>query len=75
MTEETPNTTDVDDCCTRLTENDSTLTEVNVNNMKHISRERIKALIDCAKKSHSLQKLSLCNTAITDKEAEVSGRT
>ena len=74
MPEEPPNSTDVEECIRRLNADDETLTEVNINNMKHVSRERLISIIDAAKQSTSIQSLAMCNTAMTDKEAAVGRR-
>lgn len=56
----------------KLETNDEMLTEININNMKRISKERIKALIKASCASKHVRKLSLANTAISDQEARVS---
>lgn len=58
--------------CRRLEEDDETLTEVNINNMKRVSKERIRNLIAAACNSKHIQKISMANTAISDSEARVS---
>lgn len=58
--------------CRRLEANDENMTEVNINNMKRISKERIKTLIKASCASKHIQKLSMANTAISDQEARVS---
>ena len=55
----------------QLESDDSNLTEVNINNMKRVSKERIRNLIKSAKHSKHITKLSLANTAISDSEARV----
>lgn len=40
--------------------------------MKRVSKERIRNLIESAKKSKHIEKLSMSNTAIGDAEARVS---
>ncbi|KAI6242418.1 Tropomodulin [Aphelenchoides fujianensis] len=67
--DEPENETDVDECIRRLEADDQALTEVNINNMKRISKERIRKLIRSACNSKHLTKLSLSNTAIDDQEA------
>jgi tropomodulin len=67
--DEPENMTDVEDCLKRLEQNDETLEEVNINNMKRISKERIRSLINAACNSKHLKKLCLANTAIGDSEA------
>uniref|UniRef100_A0A914EMD2 Tropomodulin n=1 Tax=Acrobeloides nanus TaxID=290746 RepID=A0A914EMD2_9BILA len=67
--EEPENQTDVEECIRQLESDDSNLTEVNINNMKRVSKERIRNLIKSAKHSKHITKLSLANTAISDSEA------
>lgn len=67
--DEGENETDVEDCIKRLEEDDETLTEVNINNMKRVSKERIRNLIAAACNSKHIQKISMANTAISDSEA------
>jgi hypothetical protein len=50
---------------------DPSLEEVNLNNLKRLSKERIRALIRAACKSKTLKRFSLANTAIADSEARV----
>uniref|UniRef100_A0A915PB34 Tropomodulin n=2 Tax=Meloidogyne TaxID=189290 RepID=A0A915PB34_9BILA len=67
--DEPENETDVEDCIRRLEQSDTSLNEININNMKRISKERIRQMIRAATKSKNLKKLSLANTAISDQEA------
>lgn len=67
--DEPENETDVEDCIKRLESGDSTLEEINMNNMKRASKERIRSMIRAACKSKNLKKLLLANTAISDQEA------
>ncbi|EJD76214.1 LMOD1 protein [Loa loa] len=69
LPEEPENETDVDDCIKKLEANDEMVTEVNINNMKRISKERIRALIKASCASKHIKKLSMANTAISDQEA------
>ncbi|VDK71401.1 unnamed protein product [Litomosoides sigmodontis] len=69
LPEEPENETDVDDCIKKLEADDEMVTEVNINNMKRVSKERIKALIKASCASKHIKKLSLANTAISDQEA------
>uniref|UniRef100_A0A914WWF9 Phytanoyl-CoA hydroxylase-interacting protein-like C-terminal domain-containing protein n=1 Tax=Plectus sambesii TaxID=2011161 RepID=A0A914WWF9_9BILA len=71
--EEPPNQTNVDDCIERLQKDDSEMTDINLNNMKRVPKERIKTLIKTAAQSTHLRKFSLANTAITDAEARMWG--
>ncbi|CAJ0946693.1 unnamed protein product, partial [Mesorhabditis belari] len=67
--DEPENVTDVDDCINRLHDNDSSLKTVNINNMKRVSKEKIRQLIDAASNSKHIESFSLSNTAIADTEA------
>uniref|UniRef100_A0A7E4V0U7 Tropomodulin n=1 Tax=Panagrellus redivivus TaxID=6233 RepID=A0A7E4V0U7_PANRE len=67
--DEGENLTDVEDVMKKIENGDESLTEVNINNMKRISKERIRSLINSAAKSKVLTKLSMSNTAIGDSEA------
>ncbi|KHJ92620.1 Tropomodulin [Oesophagostomum dentatum] len=69
MPDEPDNETDVDDCIKRLEEDDEDMKEVNINNMKRVSKERIRKLITAACASKHITKLSMANTAISDSEA------
>lgn len=59
----------VESCINRLREDDTDLKEVNINNMKRVSKERIRSLIEAACNSKHIEKFSLANTAISDSEA------
>ncbi|CEF65582.1 FI20012p1 [Strongyloides ratti] len=67
--DEPENQTNVEECINKLEVNDPTMKEVNINNMKSISKERLRCLIDKAIKSDYLTKLSMANTAMSDSEA------
>lgn len=67
--DEPENQTDVVDCIKRLEEDDESLTDVNINNMKTVSKERIRTLITAACNSKHIERFSLANTAISDSEA------
>ncbi|EFO90715.1 CRE-UNC-94 protein [Caenorhabditis remanei] len=67
--DEPDNDTDVESCINRLREDDTDLKEVNINNMKRVSKERIRTLIEAACNSKHIEKFSLANTAISDSEA------
>ncbi|VDK17324.1 unnamed protein product [Anisakis simplex] len=69
IAEEPENQTDVDDCIKRLEADDEELTEVNINNLKRTSKERIKSLIRAACASKHIKKLTMANTGISDQEA------
>lgn len=67
--DEPENETDVEDCIKRLEADDEDMTEVNINNMKRVSKERIRTLITAACNSKHIRKLTMANTAISDSEA------
>ncbi|KAK6011942.1 Tropomodulin, partial [Ostertagia ostertagi] len=72
--DEPENDTNVDECIKRLEEDDEDMKEVNVNNMKRISKrchlqEQITKLISAACESNHITKLSMANTAMSDNEA------
>ncbi|KHN74350.1 Tropomodulin, partial [Toxocara canis] len=54
---------------TRLEADDENLTEVNINNLRRTSKERIKNLIKAACASKHIKKLAMANTGISDQEA------
>lgn len=68
--DEPDNETDVVECIRRLEENDEEMTEVNVNNMKRISKEEMNKLITAACSSDHITKLCMANTAMSDSEAK-----
>ncbi|KAI3416118.1 hypothetical protein GPALN_005667 [Globodera pallida] len=67
--DEPENVTDVEECTRRLESDDMALEEININNMKRVSKERIRTMIRAACKSKHLKKLHMANTAISDQEA------
>ncbi|VDM41064.1 unnamed protein product [Toxocara canis] len=69
IAEEPENETDVSDCIKRLEADDENLTEVNINNLRRTSKERIKNLIKAACASKHIKKLAMANTGISDQEA------
>lgn len=68
---EPDNQTDVDDSIKRVTSNDSTLTQLNLNNIKNISYEKMQQLIDGMKKNTNVQTLSLANIEMPDSIGKV----
>ena len=71
--DEGENETDVEACMRKLESDDSSLVEVNINNMKRVSKERIRGLIEAARRSKHIETFCMSNTAIGDAEARVSG--
>lgn len=49
-----------------LAKNDPSLVEVNLNNIKHITRDTFKKLFEALKTNTHLKTLSLCNVGLTD---------
>ncbi|GMR53465.1 hypothetical protein PMAYCL1PPCAC_23660 [Pristionchus mayeri] len=67
--DEPENETDVDECIQRLEADEEGIKEVNINNMKRLSKERIRTLIKAACASKHIEKLSMANISISDSEA------
>ncbi|KRX53676.1 Tropomodulin, partial [Trichinella britovi] len=64
------NATDVDACISKLLANDSSLTEINLNNMKRTPIPQLQRLISAVKDNTALKKLSLANVALSNAAAE-----
>ncbi|KAL1229061.1 Tropomodulin [Trichinella pseudospiralis] len=64
------NATDVDACISKLLANDSSLTEINLNNMKRTPIPQLQRLISAVKDNTVLKKLSLANVALSNAAAE-----
>ncbi|KRZ68982.1 Tropomodulin, partial [Trichinella papuae] len=64
------NATDVDACISKLLANDSSLTEINLNNMKRTPIPQLQRLISAVKDNTILKKLSLANVALSNAAAE-----
>lgn len=63
---EPDNTTDPIQTVELLAKNDPALTEVNLNNIKHITRDTFKRLFEALKSNTKLKQISLCNVGLTD---------
>lgn len=63
---EPDNTTDPIQTTDSLAKNDPNLEEVNLNNIKHITRDTFKKLFEALKTNTHLKTLSLCNVGLTD---------
>uniref|UniRef100_A0A6G1SBD7 Tropomodulin n=1 Tax=Aceria tosichella TaxID=561515 RepID=A0A6G1SBD7_9ACAR len=63
---EPDNTTDPIQTTDQLARNEPALEEVNLNNIKHITRDTFKKLFDSLKTNTHLKSLSLCNVGLTD---------
>ena len=68
---EKPNDTDVDAALKSIKENDPKLKELNLNNIKNISVERLKEFGEALKTNTNLETFSLANTKLTDRAAKV----
>uniref|UniRef100_A0A1I7XFQ7 Tropomodulin n=1 Tax=Heterorhabditis bacteriophora TaxID=37862 RepID=A0A1I7XFQ7_HETBA len=68
---EPDNDTDVDKCVQRLLDNDPTLKEVNLNNMKRTPIPQIRRLIEALAYNEHCEKLSLANMGLYDNDAIV----
>lgn len=66
---EEPNKTDPEDSIKRVKDNDSTLTELNWNNIKNISDEKFERLFEALQRNSRLESLSLTNVGLTDRTA------
>ncbi|VDP44190.1 unnamed protein product [Soboliphyme baturini] len=64
------NKTDVDECISKLEQNDPTLTEINLNNMKRTPIPHIRRLLTAIKQNTHLTTLNLANLALTDSAIE-----
>lgn len=70
---EPDNKTDVEESINRLKANDAELTTLNLNNIKHISYEKMSQVIEAAKTNTVLISLSMANIDMPDSVALVSG--
>lgn len=70
LPEEAPNTTDVEDSIRRLQANDSSLKELNLNNIQNISTEVFERLCSALEQNSSLHTLLCANTQLTNIMAE-----
>lgn len=66
------NNTNISQTTEQVNSNDSSLQELNWNNIKHISKENFKKLFEGLKQNNGLQTLDLANTGLTDGPAAVS---
>lgn len=63
---EPENQTDPIQSTEQLAKNDPNLVELNLNNIKHITRDTFKRLFEALKSNTHLKSLSLCNVGLTD---------
>lgn len=66
-----PNATDVEQSIKRLRSNDPSLVELNLNNLKNISIERLCEIAETLRTNTHLEKLHMSNTGLTDNVARV----
>ncbi|XP_013100850.2 tropomodulin isoform X2 [Stomoxys calcitrans] len=64
-----PNNTDVEESIKRIKEDDTKLIDLNLNNIKNISEEKLEQLIAALPENEHLEVLSLTNVGLTDKLA------
>ena len=60
------NDTDVGKTTKQIVDNDSSLTDLNWNNIKHIPRDTFKKMFEGLKNNSSIERISLSNTGLTD---------
>ena len=63
---EAPNNTNIDEVIKQATANDPELLDINLNNLKWISREKWTALFTALKENSTVESLSACNCDLTD---------
>uniref|UniRef100_A0A646QDA9 Tropomodulin n=1 Tax=Hemiscolopendra marginata TaxID=943146 RepID=A0A646QDA9_9MYRI len=68
---EPPNPTDVDRSIEQVEKNDQKLIDLNLNNIKNISKEKFSRLFEGLKKNTKLESLSLANTKLSDASAKI----
>ncbi|KAI8046614.1 hypothetical protein M5D96_002825 [Drosophila gunungcola] len=64
-----PNSTDVEESIKRVKDDDSKLIDLNLNNIKNISDEKLEQLFAALPQNEHLEVLSLTNVGLTDKTA------
>ncbi|XP_017845830.1 tropomodulin isoform X5 [Drosophila busckii] len=64
-----PNNTDVEESIKRVKDDDNKLIDLNLNNIKNISDEKLEQLIAALPQNEHLEVLSLTNVGLTDKTA------
>ena len=63
---EAPNNTNIDEVIKQATANDPELLDINLNNLKYISKEKWSHLFDALKENNVVESLSACNCDLTD---------
>ncbi|XP_030371484.1 tropomodulin isoform X2 [Scaptodrosophila lebanonensis] len=64
-----PNSTDVEESIKRVKDDDNKLIDLNLNNIKNISDEKLEQLFNALPQNEHLEVLSLTNVGLTDKTA------
>lgn len=67
---EPDNQTDIEDCINKVEANDAALSTINLNNIKNISLERLKHLIEALKSNTTVKILSMANVDMPDSVAK-----
>ncbi|KAK1122919.1 tropomodulin-4 isoform X1 [Acipenser oxyrinchus oxyrinchus] len=70
--DEPPNPTNVEESLKRIRDNDSSLTDINLNNIKDIPIPTLKDVFDAMKNNTSVKSLSIAATRSNDPVAHVS---
>lgn len=68
---EPDNTTDVEDCIKRAKANEASLTRININNIKEINADVLKALLNALKENTHVEMLEMANIGMTDSVGRV----
>jgi len=63
---EAPNNTNIDEVIKQATANDTELLDINLNNLKYISKEKWGLLFNALKENTTVETLNACNCDITD---------
>ena len=64
--QEAPNSTNIDEVIKKAGDNDSELTEINLNNIKYISDEKWASLFKSLAENSNVESLSAANCNLTD---------
>ena len=67
---EAPNNTNIDEVIKQATANDPELQDINLNNLKYISKEKWTALFGALKDNSTVESLSAANCDLTDTVAQ-----
>lgn len=70
LPDEPPNTTDIEGSIKKLEANDASLTTLNLNNIRNISKDTFSSLFAALKSNKTLKQLHLANTGLNDMAAQ-----